>query len=45
MHSAISALPASVREKVVGGVLIGDTKNKQSKASIKGVPADQLKSF
>jgi cutinase len=45
MHNTIPLLPPKVRQQVVGGVVFGDTKNKQSNASIEGVPKDQLKTF
>jgi cutinase len=45
MHSVIPALPPNVRQQVVGGVLFGDTKNKQSSATIDGLPKELLKSF
>jgi len=45
MHNAISTLPKEVRDKVVAGVLFGDTKNKQDGGQIKNYPKDQLAVF
>ena len=45
MHSAIPLLPAQIKSQIIAGVLFGDTKNKQSGASIKDFPKEKLKSF
>lgn len=42
MHNVISALTPEVKKQVVGGVLWGDTKNKQSNGQIIGYPKDQV---
>jgi cutinase len=45
MMNAVSKLPASIKEKVVGGVLFGYTKNAQQKGKIPNYPADKVKVF
>jgi cutinase len=42
---ALSKLDAGVKSKVVGAVLYGYTKNKQTGGTIKGYPQDRLKVF
>jgi len=45
MMNAVSKLPANIKQKVVGGVLFGYTKNAQQKGKIPNYPADQVKVF
>jgi Cutinase len=42
MHATVSKLPANVKAKTVGGVLFGDTRNKQSGGFIANYPKDQV---
>jgi cutinase len=42
MHNVIPLLAQPVKEKIVGGVLIGDTKNQQSGGEIPGFPKEKL---
>jgi cutinase len=41
MHNVISSLNPKIKEKVIAGVLWGDTKNKQSNGQIDGYSKDQ----
>ncbi|KAK2601878.1 separase/separin [Conoideocrella luteorostrata] len=43
--ATISALDAGIRNKIVGTVLFGYTKNQQNKGQIPNYPADRLKVF
>jgi cutinase len=45
MHNVVPALPADIKTSTVAGVLFGDTKNKQSGASIDKWPASKLITF
>ncbi|QDS72374.1 hypothetical protein FKW77_008370 [Venturia effusa] len=45
MHSAVSALPAPLKTKVLAGVLFGDTRNKQDKGQVPNYPKDQVMIF
>ena len=45
MMNAIGALPANIKNKVVGVVLFGYTKNGQTKGSIPGYPKENVKVF
>lgn len=45
MHYAVPKLPPQVQSQIVAGVLFGDTRNKQSKASITGFPKEKLRTF
>jgi len=45
MHNAVSGLPAALKEKVVGGVLFGDTRNKQDKGQVPNYPKDKVTIF
>jgi cutinase len=42
MHNAVSALPANIKSRVVGGVLFGDTRNKQDRGQVPNYPKDQV---
>jgi cutinase len=42
MHNAVGALPPNIKSKVVGGVLFGDTRNKQDKGQVPNYPKDQV---
>jgi cutinase len=42
MHNAVSQLPEEIKHAAVGGVLFGDTKNKQENGEIKNYPKDHL---
>jgi cutinase len=41
MHNAVSGIPENVRKQLAGGVLFGDTKNKQSNGSIDNYDLDR----
>src|ERR1700753_3656127 len=45
MHGTVGALPAALKQKVVGGVLFGDTKNAQDKAQVPNYPKDRVQVF
>jgi len=45
MHYAVPKLSPKVQSQIVAGVLFGDTRNKQSKASITGFPSEKLRTF
>jgi cutinase len=45
MHYTIPKLSPKVQSQIIAGVLFGDTRNKQSKASITGFPKDKLRTF
>lgn len=45
MHNTVGKLSAEVKKTIAGGVLYGDTRNKQDKGAITGYPADQVKIF
>jgi len=38
MHNAIPLLGADVKRQIIGGALFGDTRNKQTNASVQGLP-------
>ena len=42
MHNAIPLLSAEVKKQLIAGVLFGDTRNKQTNASIQGFPKEDL---
>jgi cutinase len=44
-HRAIEQLSASVKGRIAGVVLYGDTQNKQSGGKIRGFPADRARVF
>jgi cutinase len=45
MHNTISGLPATLKSKVVAGVLFGDTKNSQDGGKVPNYPKDQVEIF
>jgi len=45
MHYAVPKLSPKILSQIVAGVLFGDTRNKQSKASITGFPKEKLRTF
>ncbi|KAK3061789.1 hypothetical protein LTS18_005427 [Coniosporium uncinatum] len=45
MLNAIQAVPADVRDRILGVVLFGYTKNGQTRGSIPGYPQDRVKVF
>jgi len=45
MHNAVSGLPADIKAKVVGGVLFGDTRNKQDKGQVPKYPKENVQIF
>jgi cutinase len=45
MHYAVPKLSPKILSQIVAGVLFGDTRNKQSKASITGFPQNKLRTF
>src|SRR5205085_10895174 len=42
MHNAVSSLPANVKNKLVAGVMFGDTRNKQDRGQIPNFPRDKV---
>jgi cutinase len=42
MHNTVGALPPNIKAKVVGGVLFGDTRNKQDRGQVPNYPKDQV---
>jgi cutinase len=42
MHQVIPLLPPEVKNQIAGGVLWGDTKNKQTNGQIEGLPKEKL---
>lgn len=42
MHNVISSLPPELHTQIAGGVLWGDTKNKQFDGMIKGFPKEKV---
>jgi cutinase len=42
MHNAVSTLPANLKSKVVGGVLFGDTRNKQDRGQVPNYPKNNV---
>ena len=42
MHNAVSTLPANIKSKVVGGVLFGDTRNKQDRGQVPNYPRNNV---
>jgi cutinase len=45
MMNAVKGLQANIKQKVVGGVLFGYTKNAQTKGKIPDYPSDRVKVF
>jgi cutinase len=45
MHNVIPNLPVAIRSQIIGGVLFGDTKNKQNSATIRDFPGEKLLSI
>jgi cutinase len=45
MMNAVKGLPSNIKQKVVGGVLFGYTKNAQMKGSIPNYPKDEVMVF
>jgi cutinase len=45
MHNAVSTLPANIKNKVVGGVLFGDTRNKQDRGQVPNYPKNNVMIF
>jgi cutinase len=45
MHNVLPLLAEPVKKQIVAGILFGDTKNKQSNASVEGISKDQLLSL
>jgi cutinase len=44
-HRAVEALPDSVKQRIAGILLYGDTKHKQDGGQIKNFPKDKVKTF
>jgi len=42
MHATVGKLPANIKDKLVGGVLFGDTRNKQDGSAIPNFPKDKV---
>jgi cutinase len=45
MHNAVSTLDPTLKSKLSGGVLFGDTRNKQDKGQIPNFPKDKVTIF
>ena len=45
MHNAITPLPAAIKNKLVAGVLFGDTRYKADGGQIRNYPKDQTMIF
>src|ERR1700753_4034597 len=45
MHNSIAALPTQVKQRLVGGVLFGDTRYKADGGQIRNYPKDQVMIF
>jgi cutinase len=45
MHNAITSLPADIKQRIVAGVLFGDTRYKADGGLIKGYPKEQTMIF
>jgi cutinase len=45
MHHAVGALPATLKQKVVAGVLFGDTKNTQDKSQVPNFPKEKVQVY
>jgi len=45
MHNTVSALPAALKEKLVAGVLFGDTLNTQDKSQIPNFPKGKVEVY
>jgi cutinase len=46
MHNAVSSLePAALENRLAGGVLFGDTRNKQDKGQVPNFPKDKVTVF
>jgi len=45
MHTAVQQLPASIKSKLLGGVLFGDTLNQRNRHAIPGFPANRVKEY
>jgi cutinase len=45
MHNAVSTLPANIKNKLVAGVMFGDTPNKQDRGQIPNFPKDKVTIF
>jgi cutinase len=45
MHNVVSKLPQNIKKQVVGGVLFGDTKNKQDKGQVPNYPKENVQIY
>jgi cutinase len=45
MHNTVGALPANIKQKVVGGVLFGDTKNSQDRGQVPNYPKEKVQIY
>jgi cutinase len=45
MHNTVGSLPAALKNKIVAGVLFGDTKNKQDGSQVPGFPKDKVRIY
>ncbi|TLD15372.1 hypothetical protein E2P81_ATG09852 [Venturia nashicola] len=45
MHATVGKLPKDIQERVVVGVLFGDTRNKQDRSQVPGFPKDKVEVF
>jgi cutinase len=45
MHTALQALDKKTKDKLLGGVLFGDTLNQRNKHQIPGYPANRVKEY
>jgi cutinase len=45
MHNTVGALPETLKSKIVGGVLFGDTKNTQDKSQVPKYPKENVQVY
>jgi cutinase len=45
MHAVVSKLPQNIKNQIVGGVLFGDTKNKQDKGQVPNFPREKVQIY
>jgi cutinase len=45
MHATVGTLPESIKKKIVGGVLFGDTRNKQDKSQVPNFPKEKVEVY
>jgi cutinase len=45
MHAVVAKLPQNIKNQIVGGVLFGDTKNKQDKGQVPNFPREKVQIY